>query len=53
MITATPSSNSLKIKVEIVTTDAQEAKSVEALLNCGADGLFIDWDYVWENWLTA
>jgi hypothetical protein len=31
----------------------QEAKSVEALLDCGADGLFIDRDYVWENRLTA
>jgi hypothetical protein len=53
VIAATPSANSLKIKVEIVTTDTQEAKSVEALLDCGADGLFIDQDYVQENRLTA
>jgi hypothetical protein len=53
VIAATPSANSLKIKVEIVTTDTQEAKSIEALLDCGADGLFIDRDYVWENRLTA
>jgi len=53
VVTATPSANSLKIKVEIMTTDTQEAKSVEALLNCGADGLFIDRDYVQENQLTA
>jgi hypothetical protein len=32
VIATTPSANSLKIKVEIVTTDTQEAKSVEALL---------------------
>ena len=53
VIATTPSANSLKIKVEIVTTDTQEAKSVEALLDCGADGLFIDRDYVRENRLTA
>jgi hypothetical protein len=53
VIATTPSPNSLKIKVEIVTTDTQEAKSIEALLDCGADGLFIDRDYVRENRLTA
>jgi Retroviral aspartyl protease len=53
VIAATPSANSLKIKVEIVTTDTQEAKSIEALLDCGADRLFIDRDYVRENRLTA
>jgi hypothetical protein len=47
VIATTPSANSLKIKVEIVTADTQEAKSIEALLDCGANGLFIDWDYVW------
>src|SRR6266436_6287035 len=34
VVTATPSANSLDIKVEIVTTDTQENKSVKALLNC-------------------
>jgi hypothetical protein len=53
MVTATPSVNSLDIKVEIVTTDTQETKSLKALLDCGADGLFMDWDYVWKNQLTT
>ena len=53
MIATTPSPNSLKIKVEIVTTDTQKAKSIKALLDCRADGLFVDWDYVQENQLTA
>jgi hypothetical protein len=53
VVAATPSANSLDIKVEIVTTDTQETKSLKALLDCGADGLFIDWDYVWKNQLTT
>jgi hypothetical protein len=53
VIAATPSANSLDIKVEIVTTDTQETKSMKALLDCGADGLFIDHDYVRKNQLTT
>jgi Retroviral aspartyl protease len=53
VVAATPSANSLDIKVEIVTTDTQETKSVKALLDCGADGLFIDQDYVRKNQLTT
>ena len=53
MVTTTPSANSLNIKVEIVTTDTQETKSVKALLDCGADGLFMDRDYVRKNQLTT
>jgi hypothetical protein len=53
MVAATPSMNSLNIKVEIVTTDTQETKSMKALLDCRADGLFIDWDYVQKNQLTT
>src|SRR5712672_3605731 len=53
VVAATPSVNSLNIKVEIVTTDTQETKSVKALLECGADGLFIDRDYVRKNQLTT
>jgi len=53
VIATTPSSNSLKIKIEIVTTDTQEAKSVKALLDSRADGLFVDQDYIQENQLTA
>jgi hypothetical protein len=53
VVAATPSANSLDIKVEIVTTDTQETKSLKALLDCGADGLFMDRDYVWKNQLTT
>jgi hypothetical protein len=53
VVAATPSANSLNIKVEIVTTDTQETKSMKALLDCGADGLFIDRDYVRKNQLTT
>ena len=53
MVATTPFANSLKIKVEIVTADTQEAKSLNALLDCRANRLFIDRDYVQENWLTA
>jgi transposase InsO family protein len=53
VVAATPSANSLDIKVEIVTTDTQETKSLKALLDCGADGLFMDRDYVRKNQLTT
>jgi gag-polyprotein putative aspartyl protease len=53
VVASTPSLNSLDIKVEIVTTDTLETKSVKALLDCGADGLFIDRDYVRKNQLTT
>src|SRR5882757_7266230 len=49
VVTATPSANSLNIKVKIVTTDTQETKSVKALLDCRAEGLFINQDYIWKN----
>jgi hypothetical protein len=53
VVTTTPSANSLNIKVKIVTTDTQETKSVKALLDCGADGLFINQDYIRKNQLTT
>jgi hypothetical protein len=53
VVASTPSANSLDIKVEIVTTDTQETKSLKALLDCRADGLFMDRDYVRKNQLTT
>jgi hypothetical protein len=53
IIASTPSANSLDIKVEIIAMDTQETKSVNALIDCGATGLFIDRDYVHQNQLTA
>jgi hypothetical protein len=34
--------NSLKLKVELETTDTAEVKSANALADCGATGEFID-----------
>ena len=36
---------SLKLKVEIETTDMVEKRSVTSLVDCGATGEFIDWHY--------
>jgi hypothetical protein len=36
---------SLKLKVEIETTDTAEKKSISALVDCGATGEFIDRHY--------
>jgi len=36
------SSTSLKLKVELETTDTAEVKSVNVLVDCGATGEFID-----------
>jgi hypothetical protein len=37
--------NSLKLKVELETTDTAEIKSANALVDCGATGEFIDHHY--------
>ena len=44
-----PGPSSLHLKVEIETTDSHEARSVKALLDTGATGLFIDREYVKSN----
>ena len=44
-ILATGESNSLKLKVELETTDTLERKSVNSLVDSGATGEFIDHDY--------
>jgi hypothetical protein len=53
IIAATPSPNSLSIKVEIQTTDTAEVHGVSALLDCGATGIFIDSQFVKENQLNT
>jgi len=45
-------SNSLKLKVEIETTDTTQKKSLFALVDCGATGEFIDQDYAKSCWLN-
>ena len=44
-ILATRESNSLKLKVELETTDTSERKSVNSLVDSGATREFIDQDY--------
>ena len=46
-------SRSLNLKVSIETTDTGEVKSVDALVDSGATGRFIDRDYVKANRLTT
>ncbi|KAG5721541.1 hypothetical protein E4T56_gene13046 [Termitomyces sp. T112] len=46
VVASTPSTNSLKLHVEIETTDIQQIQSVVALLDSGATGLFLDTDYM-------
>jgi len=53
VVASTPSDNSLHLKVEIVTTDTQEVKSVNALVDCRATGPFMDRDYVVQNKITT
>jgi hypothetical protein len=45
--------SSLKLKVNIETTDTGEVKSLSSLVDSGATGNFIDWDYVRSNRLTT
>ena len=44
-ISAIGESNSLKLKVELETTDTSERKSVNSLVDSGANREFIDWEY--------
>ncbi|KAG5719992.1 hypothetical protein E4T56_gene6909 [Termitomyces sp. T112] len=53
VVASTPSTNSLKLQVEIETTDTQQIQSVVALLDSGATGLFLDTNYVQQHCLTT
>ena len=48
---AEDSSTSLKLKVELETTDTGEVKSVNSFMDSGATGEFIDRHYAKSNWL--
>jgi len=52
-LAATPSIRSLKLQVEIQTTDTQEVKSAKALLDCGASGLFAHWRFIEREHLNT
>src|SRR3981189_782880 len=49
IIATTPSDNSLNIDVEIETTDTAMKRNTNALVDCGATGLFVDTEYVRLN----
>ncbi|KAG5725697.1 hypothetical protein E4T56_gene7297 [Termitomyces sp. T112] len=51
IVASTPST--LKLQVEIETTDTQQTQSVVALLDSGATGLFLNTDYVQQHHLTT
>jgi len=52
VLAATPSLRSLRLPVELQTTDMGEEKSNKALLDCGATGLFASWRYVEKEQLN-
>ena len=51
-ILATRESNSLKLKVELETTDTSEMKSINSLVDSGATGEFINQDYAKSCWFN-
>ena len=53
VVAASPSALSLELPVEVETTDTQEVKSVTALVDSGATGLFIHPDFVKRHRLTT
>ena len=44
-ISAIGESNSLKLKVKLETTDTSERKTINSLVDSGANREFIDWEY--------
>ena len=48
-IAATASARSLRLKVQLQTTDTGETHGAETLLDCGAQGEFLDTEFVAEN----
>jgi len=44
-------STSLKLKVELETTDTGEVKSINSFVDSGATGEFINYHYAKSNWL--
>jgi hypothetical protein len=52
IVAASPSPNSLNLKVEIQMTDTAEVKGVTTLLDSGATGLFINRDFALAEKLT-
>jgi hypothetical protein len=53
VVASTPGPKSLHLKVELQTTNMGEVLATNALLYCGATGLFINAEYVKQKWLTV
>lgn len=53
VVASAPSTNFLRLEVEIETTDTQQTHQVVALLNSGATGLFLDAKFVRRQGLTT
>jgi hypothetical protein len=53
VVASMPGPKSLHLKVELQTTDTGEVLATNALLDCGATGLFIDTEYVKRKRLTV
>ena len=53
VVAATPGPRSLNLKVELQSTDTGDVIATNALLDCGATGLFIDTEYVRKHRLTV
>lgn len=53
VVASNPSSNSFELGVSIQTTDTGEVRSMRALLDSGATGLFANRDFVKRNRLTT
>jgi hypothetical protein len=53
VVASTPGPKFLHLKVELQTTDTREVLATNALLDCGATGLFIDMEYVKWKQLTV
>jgi hypothetical protein len=49
VVATTPSANSLSLQVEIETTDSGQRRTVKALVDCRATGLFVDAGWVQAN----
>jgi hypothetical protein len=53
VIASTPSLKSFKLNVAMQTTDTGEVFASKALLNCGATDLFVNSNFIAQNWLTT
>jgi hypothetical protein len=53
IVASTPGENSLRVTVDIETTDTCLTRRTQALIDCGATGLFIDRRYITDNKIST